>query len=311
MELRQLRYLNAVIGRGSFSGAARQLHLTQSALSRQIKALEEELGFIILSRKGKTVTLTESGRVFYDEAIVILDRLDKAVEQFQARPAESPLRIGFLFAFVTKFLSKVLAEFQRQDGGHAELFDLTEEEVIARARSGDIDVAFLPKGSEHHIREFEWTQVAHQSVVLVMPKKHRLSKLAHINPKLIQHEILHGLGPPNFPGYIHRVEGLFRPFGVKPRFHKQTADGHFTLFAAVQATQGLAVQSEGVEEMLPRDLVVRPFHPPLPVVPVLVGVSIVHPSVTAAKFLKTLYQIVPGQYPLPTPAKKKGSKPTD
>ena len=68
MELRHLRYFVAVAAHGSFNRAAEILHLTQPALSRQVKDLEEELGVPLLVRSQNKVELTESGGLFYDEA---------------------------------------------------------------------------------------------------------------------------------------------------------------------------------------------------------------------------------------------------
>ena len=68
MELRHLRYFVAVAAHGSFNRAAQGLHLTQPALSRQVKDLEEELQVPLLVRGKNLVTLTESGKLFYEEA---------------------------------------------------------------------------------------------------------------------------------------------------------------------------------------------------------------------------------------------------
>ena len=68
MELRHLRYFAAVAAHGSFSRAANQLHLTQPALSRQVKSLEDEIGVALIVRGQNTISLTSAGEDFYEEA---------------------------------------------------------------------------------------------------------------------------------------------------------------------------------------------------------------------------------------------------
>src|SRR5258708_537502 len=68
MELRHLRYFAAVAALGSFSRAANQLHLTQPALSRQVKGLEDEIGVALIVRGQNTISLTSAGEAFYEEA---------------------------------------------------------------------------------------------------------------------------------------------------------------------------------------------------------------------------------------------------
>src|SRR3954449_10838280 len=76
MELRHLRYFIAVAEEENVSRAALKLHVSQPALSRQVRDLEEELGFPLLERSAKSVRLTEAGRVFLPEARAVLQRAE-------------------------------------------------------------------------------------------------------------------------------------------------------------------------------------------------------------------------------------------
>jgi DNA-binding transcriptional LysR family regulator len=81
MELKQLRYFIAVVNECSFSEAARQIHIAQPALTRQVRALEEELGVQLLIRMSRGVELTAAGQAFYDDAQEILDHLMRAEQK--------------------------------------------------------------------------------------------------------------------------------------------------------------------------------------------------------------------------------------
>ena len=84
MELRHLRYFVAVAEMENVSRAALKLHVSQPALSRQIRDLEDELGFPLLERTAKSVKLTDVGQVFLIEARAVLERADAAVTAARA-----------------------------------------------------------------------------------------------------------------------------------------------------------------------------------------------------------------------------------
>src|SRR5438132_12413214 len=80
MELRHLPYFVAVAEAENVSRAALKVHVSQPALSRQIRDLEDELGFSLLERSAKSVHLTEAGKVFLTEARAVLQLTEDAVK---------------------------------------------------------------------------------------------------------------------------------------------------------------------------------------------------------------------------------------
>ena len=84
MELRHLRYFVRVAEAENVSRAALKLHISQPAVSRQIRDLEDEIGLPLLKRVGKSVRLTEAGRLFLNEARAILERTDEALRNVRA-----------------------------------------------------------------------------------------------------------------------------------------------------------------------------------------------------------------------------------
>src|SRR5437762_12458503 len=84
MELRHLHYFIGVGEEENVSRAALRLHVSQPALSRQVRDLEEELGFLLLERSAKSVRLTEAVRAFLNEARAVLQRADEAVKAARA-----------------------------------------------------------------------------------------------------------------------------------------------------------------------------------------------------------------------------------
>ena len=81
MELRHLRYFVAVAEEENVSKAALKLHVSQPGISRQIRDLEDEIGFQLFERSAKSVKLTLAGTVFLSEARAVLQRAHEAVEK--------------------------------------------------------------------------------------------------------------------------------------------------------------------------------------------------------------------------------------
>lgn len=291
MELRQLRHFVAVVTYGNFSKAAKELHLTQPALSRQVKNLEEELGVILLDRKTNTTSLTTTGRLFYEDAREVLARIDQVTRRIKRQAKEEPVRVGFLPAVTADLLPLVLSRFQKAyEYAAPEFFDLMPQEILQRMRDKEIDVVILPKGLETEAPSFQWTDLLTLAPVLVMPKKHSLAKLKKVSPKSLADRPLYGFSRTNYPSYIARLQSVLRPFGVTPIVENYTANGLTTLFASLEANNGLAVLSEGVIGLLPANLVVRPFSPSLPRLQVVVGLSADAPKQQAEVFVKLLLE---------------------
>lgn len=96
--LRRIRYFQAVVRNSSFSEAAEECHISQSAISQQIKALETELGFALLERKNRRFSLTPAGELFYRKSLILVADCDQLCRDCAAlaRGGNPVLRIGYL-----------------------------------------------------------------------------------------------------------------------------------------------------------------------------------------------------------------------
>lgn len=116
MELRHLRYYQAVAEELSFSKAARRLRIAQPALSRAVKELESHVGAVLMLRDRRRVVLTEAGSVFLHEIGLLLQRINESVRRVQRTAAgeEGELRVGYIGAPTQAFLGRLLAEFRKR-----------------------------------------------------------------------------------------------------------------------------------------------------------------------------------------------------
>ena len=145
MELRQLRYFAAVARERNFTRAAEMLRIAQPPLSRQIQQLEDELGVTLIERGSRPLRLTDAGRLLYDQAVQVLERVEemKAITQ-RLREAEQPrFRIGFVPSTLYGRLPELIRRYRAvRPGVELTLLELTTLEQIAALKEGRIDVGY-------------------------------------------------------------------------------------------------------------------------------------------------------------------------
>ena len=143
MELRQLRYFVAIAEEGSFSRAAQRLHVSQPPLSTQIKSLEEEIGTQLLDRTNRGVSLTASGRAFFEDIRAVLARLESARSKaLQAdRGDVGMLSVGFVSIADYGILPPALKSFRAQFPlVEVQLHELTTDAQIRELRASRLDL---------------------------------------------------------------------------------------------------------------------------------------------------------------------------
>ena len=291
MELRHLRYFAAVAAHGSFSRAANQLHLTQPALSRQVKSLEEEIGMVLVVRGQNAISLTSAGEAFYEEARDILARVDVAVRRIKTHPEGEKLRIGYVHSLTAGIMPRVVERFQSyKKDVFLELSDLTTEAMCQRAAAEQIDIAILPRSLEAHFKGFQWVELQRLAPVLVIAKKNPLAKLTKIHPQKLSDRRLLGLGADKYPEYVPRLKAILKPFGVKPQLRYHTSEDIAALFIAIEAQAGMAVLTEGVFPMLPSTITAIRFFPELAPLLIAAGTPMLRPNPHSEAFLKILLE---------------------
>jgi DNA-binding transcriptional LysR family regulator len=291
MELRHFRYFSAVAVLGSFSKAAQHLHLTQPALSRQVKDLEDELGILLLRRNKKRISLTPAGESFFADIAAILNLTEEAVRKLKTQKGGELLRVGYVHSLVGSLMPKVAARFQSlAKGVQLEISDMPTETMARRANTGLLDVAVLPKSLEPHFPEFRWTELQRLAPVLIVSCRHPLAKKARISPSQLRNETLIPLSEKTYPEYIPRLRAILKPFGVTPRFSNQQACDIPELLIAVEAQFGSAVLTEGVTKMLTASLRMRGFKPELGTLLIAAGVPAMNSNPHADTFIRLLIE---------------------
>lgn len=141
MLLRQIEYLHAVVDEGNFYAAAEKCHVSQSAVSQQIKKLEDELGVKLLERHNRTFSLTEAGAHFYQKSLVIRADIECMIRETKKIGTKDGfvLRLGYYKGYRGAELSEAVAAFSEKyptipitvmSGSHEEIYDALRHEEI-------------------------------------------------------------------------------------------------------------------------------------------------------------------------------------
>lgn len=143
MMFRQIRYFHRIVEMGNFTEAAEACHISQSAISQQIKALENELDVQLLDRHNRTFSLTPAGKHFYERTKPLLEEFDQAVNETVAiaRGNAASLKLGYLNGYGSDEFQKAVALFGRKyPKVHLDIMRGTHEELYDAMRRDEADL---------------------------------------------------------------------------------------------------------------------------------------------------------------------------
>lgn len=243
MELRQLRHFLAVSEEGSITGAAKKLRLTQPALSRQIKALEEELDAALLERGAHSVALTPAGEVLAAEARKLVRFADAMVEKVRATAAGVPLRIGYGPSLAGDFLSLAIERFtQLHPRVRVSLHDWSSAEMRGGLAMGKLDL-ILAVPCEGVSEPIRWETLRSYEWRVVLSANHPLASKKSLVPVDLDGQRLLLFEKENYPDYWDKVTGFFRDNALQAKIAGEY-DGVTSLLAGLEGGLGIALLSE-------------------------------------------------------------------
>jgi LysR family transcriptional regulator, benzoate and cis,cis-muconate-responsive activator of ben and cat genes len=251
VELRHLRYFVAVAEAENVLRAATQkLHVSQPAVSRQIRDLEDELGAQLFERTGKSVRLTDAGLLFLKEARAVLERTDEAMRSVRAfaQAGETELHVGYTPALRAQIVSPTLRAFQREmPKVHVKLHDWSYEKILTGLRDGRLQLAFIVRPSKRgEFRDLRFEELLLEQVRLAVPPTHPLAQRRSVSLTDAAKEPFVGLTREDFPDYNAYLNAVFTPVKNKPRVIEEH-DSMTSVISAIEAGTGvgLAVDALG------------------------------------------------------------------
>jgi LysR family transcriptional regulator, benzoate and cis,cis-muconate-responsive activator of ben and cat genes len=269
VELRHLRYFVAVAETLSFSRAAVRLHLTQPALSRQIRDLEEELGCVLLRRGRLARTeLTPEGRKLLAGAKPLLAAAEQLITDIRREGA--CLRLGHYGTLWLDHFTPALRRFAKQHAGIVlEPVDLTPGEIPGALRRGEIDVAMLGPAPTALRREFSTRLIGAVPAEIVLAATHPLAKRRVLRLAELREAEWLSWDDLQFPGRKQLLVDGCRRAGFRPKI-VQAIDSVASLLVRVATSEAVAyslpmaarLPHQGVvfAKLDPRDAIMLEMH---------------------------------------------------
>jgi len=239
LNLDLLRSFFAIVEQGSLNKAAERLRVSQSTLTRQMQALEQEVGGPLLERSPGGVALTATGRALLDGAKPVLEKFDAVLAgvRQRARGQSADLRIGYVISAAGDYLNPALAALRK---AHPEvkvkMRDLSPGEQITALRNGELDAALLWRAGGLLTTEFYVKTLAMLPLMAAMPEDHPLAGSKMIKLADLKKEVFVGAPDADVPGVNAWITGLCRRAGFRVRF-VQNADS-LTHALSVVVTEG-------------------------------------------------------------------------
>lgn len=248
MDLRHLRYFQAVAEELSFSRAARRLHIAQPALSRAIQELERELRTLLIQRNRRTVRLTPAGSVLLHETGILFERLAESVRRVQrtASGEEGELRLGYIGPPTQPFLGRLLKEYRRRFPRVAvHLEERTPERVWEMVAKGRLSIAITRPVLLNHAAGLRTLRLRDEKLCAVVPDSHPLAGKKTLSWKSLSMQPLVVLARREGVGLHDEIIAACRTAGFTPVFsHTPSLVG--TVLSYVEAGAGIGIISEGV-----------------------------------------------------------------
>jgi DNA-binding transcriptional LysR family regulator len=263
MELRHLRYFVTVATSGGFAKAARQLSVSQSAISEQVRDLEDELGVPLIDRAQHRTRLTPHGVLFLEEARRTLAAAERAVEvaQRSARGEIGTLVIGFFVGGTGDFFAELIRDFRSlYPKVRVSLAELTPSEQQSALIAGAIDIGFTRAVEPEASARLEVERLYTEPLFAVMPKTHRLAESTITLPELSSESFIVAQRDTS-PVLFDKVISLCAEAGFSPRI-VATASVSTGVLTLVHAGEGIAILPRNARYFAPSELAFRPIEHP-------------------------------------------------
>jgi len=265
IDARRLRVLREVSQQGTLAAAADALHLTPSAVSQQLAALEREVGQPVIERNGRGVRLTGAAEVLVGHANIVLAQLEAAAADVAAY-AEGVIGTVRLVGFATALGELVAPAVVALRASHPRL-DLTVEELeapecfLALAR-GDVDIAIsMASRQAPEDPRFERRALISDTLDAVVPADHPLAQRSEIALADLAGESF--VGPPDGSSCHDVAVTGCAAAGFAPSFRHRTLDFH-TAMALAAAGLGVTLVPRLGQAAVPPGAIVRPLADPAP-----------------------------------------------
>jgi DNA-binding transcriptional LysR family regulator len=248
MELRHLRYFQAVAEELSYSRAAERLRIAQPALSRAVQELEGDLGAMLFERNRRSVRLTPAGKVLLREVGILFERWEESMRRVRRTAAgeEGELRLGYIGPPTQPFLGRLLNEYRkRYPLVSLHLEERTPERVWEMLAKGRLSAAFTRPVSIAEASGLRTIVLREERFGAVVSSTHPLAKQKTLPWKALAREPLIVLARREGVGSHDGILAACRQAGFAPRL-AYTPSLIGTVISYVEAGAGVGIVPESV-----------------------------------------------------------------
>lgn len=247
MELRHLRYFQAVAEELSFSKAARRLSIAQPALSRAVQEIERELGMQLIERERRSPRLTPAGTVLLHETALLLERLEDALRRVRrtAQGEEGELRLGYIGPPARPFLARLLKEYGRRFPRVTVILEeRTPERVWEMVSKGRLSIGLTRPVLAHDVLGLQTLLLREEKFCAAVPKDHPWAQQAAVPWKKLAGEPLIVLARREGAGSHDAIRAACEKAGFEPRLaHTPSVIGTILQYAEAGAGVGIVPES--------------------------------------------------------------------
>lgn len=259
IDIRQMRYFVALAETLHFGRAAQRLHISQPPLTRQIAALERELGVRLLDRNSRQASLTHAGRRFLDDARLAISTFDQACRNalLAERGALGTLSVGFMMHAAYTVLPGLTRRFMADHPQvHVELREMIPDQLPDAVLTGRFDVALTFDPGP--LPGLAARQIHQEPLCLAVHPSHPLAAAAMIGPGSLDGEPLIVTPPDVAPVLRDAIVRYCRSGGVEPAIRLEVQLQQ-TIVSLVGEALGIALVPTSMSRLGVSDVVFRPL----------------------------------------------------
>lgn len=254
LDIRHLRYALAVADAGGFRAASEILNVAQPAISKAVRDTEEDLGFKIFERNTKSISITENGRIFLDDARQTVAQFERTIRSSQQSESGKMghIIIGYSALANSNELTKGIEEFQAvYPNVQIEMHIMSTDSMMRNLKKGSIDIGFQLEHETVRDKAIKQKTIWQSAVGIVEPLEANSALEIDLNTT----PLVLGVRD-NWRPYRLFLDAAFKEHQIHPNVIDEAWDIH-VIFQRVLNGRGLTLLPVGIEPSLPRSLKVR------------------------------------------------------